>query len=224
MAKRAPFHLHHDDHVKKGAPHYLNSYPFFLFLSLSLLPQGSGKGIFRKRILLSEGNGPRALLLIRGSKVAPSGVRQPPQSTRAPSTLLIRGSKAGPSEGFDSCPRARRVRDDPGYVCYMAEARATLLRYPRTFPRPAGTICNGIPPEGGAEPSDPIEWVWVQQITRRYFWSAPPGHKPTLIERGSGIHSDHPLATHWKHHVRCPPRVTRRFPPFLLAERRRRGV
>jgi hypothetical protein len=174
QAKRAPFHLRHDDRVKKGAPHYLNSYPFPF--PLSLLSQGSGKGIFRKRILLSEGNGPRALLLIRGSKVAPCGVRQPPQSTQALSPLLIRGSKAGPSEGFDSRPRARRVRDDPGYVCYMAEARATLPRYPRTFPRPAGTICNGIPPEGGTEPSDPIKWVRVQQITCRYFWSAPLGH------------------------------------------------
>jgi hypothetical protein len=175
QTKRAPFHLRHDDRVKKGVPHYLNSYPFF-FSSLSLLPQGSGKGIFRKRILLSEGSGPRALLLIRGLKVAPCGARQPPQSTRAPSPLLIRGSKAGPSEGFDSRPRARRVRDDPRYVRYMAEARATLPRYPRTFPRPAGTICNGIPPEGGTEPSDPIKWVRVQQITCRYFWSAPLGH------------------------------------------------
>jgi hypothetical protein len=129
-----------------------------------------------ERILLSEGNGPRARLLIRGSKVAPRGVRRPPQSTRAPSPLLIRGSKAGPLKGFDSRPRARRVRDDPGYVRYMAKARATLPRYPRTFPRPAGTICNGIPPEGGTEHSDPIEWVRVQQITYRYFWSAPLGH------------------------------------------------
>jgi hypothetical protein len=40
----------------------------------------------------------------------------------------------------DSRPRARRVRDDFGYVCYMAEARVALLRYPRTFPRPAGVI------------------------------------------------------------------------------------
>jgi hypothetical protein len=37
-------------------------------------------------------------------------------------------------------------------------------------------FCNGIPPEGGIEPSDPIEWVWVQQITYMYFWSAPLGH------------------------------------------------
>jgi hypothetical protein len=138
QAKRAPFHLRHDGRVKKGAPHYLNSYPFSF--PLSLLPQGPGKGVFRKRILLGEGNGPRALLLIRGSKVAPSGVWQPPQSTRAPSPLLIRGSKASPLEGFDSRPRACRVRDDPGYVRYMAEARATLPRYPRTFPRPVGTI------------------------------------------------------------------------------------
>jgi hypothetical protein len=148
----------------------------FFFPPLSLLPQRPGKGIFRKRILPSEGNGTRALLLIKGSKVAPSRVRQPPQSTRALSPLLIRGSKAGPSEGFDSLPRARRVRDDPWYVCYMAEARATLPRYPRTFLRPAGTICNGIPPEGGIEPSDPIKWVRVRQITCRYFWSAPLGH------------------------------------------------
>jgi hypothetical protein len=149
---------------------------FFPSLSLSLLPQGPGKGIFRKRILPSEGNGPRALLQIRGSKVAPFGVRQLPQSTRALCPLLIRGSKAGPSEGFDSHTRARRVRDDPGYVRYMVEARATFPRDPKTFPRPAGTICNGIPPEGGIEPSDPIEWVRVRQITCRYFWSAPLGH------------------------------------------------
>jgi hypothetical protein len=136
--KRAPFHLRHDDRVKKGVPPYLNSCPFSF--PLSLLPQGLGKGVFRKRILPSEGNGPRALLLIRGSKVAPSGVRQPPQSTRALCPLLIRSSKAGPSEGFDSRPRENRVRDDPGYVCYMAEARATLPRYPRTFLRPAGMI------------------------------------------------------------------------------------
>jgi hypothetical protein len=67
-------------------------------------------------------------------------VRQSPQSTRAPRPLLIRGSKAGPSEGFDSRPRACRARDDSGYVRYMAEARATLPRYPRTFLRPPGAI------------------------------------------------------------------------------------
>jgi hypothetical protein len=148
----------------------------FFFSSLYLLPQGSRNGIFRKRILFGEGNGPRALLLIRGSKVVPCGVRQLPQSTRALSPLLIRNSNTGPSEGFNSRPRPCRVRDDPGYVRYMAKARATLPRYPKTFSRPVGIVCNGIPPKGGAEPSDPIKWVRVQRITCRYFWSAPLGH------------------------------------------------
>jgi hypothetical protein len=35
QAKRATFHLRHNDNVKKGAPHRLNSYPFHSPLSLS---------------------------------------------------------------------------------------------------------------------------------------------------------------------------------------------
>jgi hypothetical protein len=105
-------------------------------------------------------------LQVRGSKAGPSegfDRRLRPFGLRA--LLLIRGSKAGPSEGFDSrlrplglrahyrsgvrrlAPegfdsrlRTCRVRDDSGYVRYMAEARATLPRYPRTFPRLAGAI------------------------------------------------------------------------------------
>jgi hypothetical protein len=91
-----------------------------------------------------------------------------------------------------------------------------LPRYPRTFLRPVGTICNEMPLEGGIEPSDLVEGVWVRRITRRYFWSAPLGHQPTPNEQGTGVHSDHPLATHWKHHVRRPSRATWRFPPSSL--------
>jgi hypothetical protein len=54
--KRVPFHLRHDDRVKKGAPHYLNSYPFPF--SLSLLPQGPGNGIFRKGSFPAKETGP----------------------------------------------------------------------------------------------------------------------------------------------------------------------
>jgi hypothetical protein len=165
QAKRASFHLRHDDRVKKGAPHRLNSYRFPLPLSLSCY-RDRERGYFerdpsprRKRAPSPPTDqGVRRLAPRKSSTAAPehSGfklitdqgfegwplgrVRQPPQSTRALRPLLIRGSKAGPSEGFDSRPRARRVRDDSGYVCYMAEARATLPRYPRTFPRPAGAI------------------------------------------------------------------------------------
>jgi hypothetical protein len=90
---------------------------------------------------------------LRGSATAPEHSGSEP--------FTDQGFEGWPSEGFDSRPRARRVRDDPGYVRYMVKARAMLPRYPRTFPRPAGTICNGIPPEGGTEPSDPIKWVRV---------------------------------------------------------------
>jgi hypothetical protein len=139
QAKRATFHLRHDDRVKKGAPHHLNSYPFPLPLSLSCY-RDRERGYF-ERDPSSRRKRASSPPTDQGFEGWPFGrVRQPPQSTRAPHPLLIRGSKAGPSEGFDSRPRACRARDDSGYVRYMAEARATLPRYPRTFPRPAGAI------------------------------------------------------------------------------------
>jgi hypothetical protein len=164
QAKWATLHLRHNDRVKKRCA---TSFNFISFSSspFSLLLQDRERGY---------------------SERDPS-----PRRKRAPSPLLIRGSKAGPSEGFDSClralrlrahywsevrrlaprkgstaasghsgsapttdqgfvgwppdefdsrPRACRVRDDSGYVRYITKARATLPRYPRTFPRPAGTI------------------------------------------------------------------------------------
>jgi hypothetical protein len=63
----------------------------FLFLSLTT---GTGKGgVTPKGILLRKGNGPRA-------------------------PLLIRGSKAGPSEGFNSRLRALRL-----HARYCSEVR-----------------------------------------------------------------------------------------------------
>jgi hypothetical protein len=109
QAKRATFHLRHDDSVKKGAPRRLNLYPFASPLSLSCYRD-------RERGYSERDPSPRR-------KRAPSPptdqvfegwplgrVRQPPQSTRASGSLLIRGSKAGPSEGFDSRLRALGLR------------------------------------------------------------------------------------------------------------------
>jgi hypothetical protein len=59
-------------------------------------------------------------------------------SGSAPTT--DQGFEGWPPEGFDIRLKTRRARDDSGYVRYMDEARATLPRYPRTFPRPAGAI------------------------------------------------------------------------------------
>jgi hypothetical protein len=145
--------------------HFVQFRILFLFPFLSLAT-GIGKGDTTKGILLCEGSGPRALLLIRGSKASPSegfdshpralglrahywsevrrlaprkgSVAASGHSGSAPTT--DQGFEGWPPEGFDSRLRTCRVRDDSGYVRYMAEARATLLRYPRTFPRPAGAI------------------------------------------------------------------------------------
>jgi hypothetical protein len=151
--------------ASKKVRHVVQFRILFLFPFLSLAT-GTGKGDTPKEILLREGSGPRAPLLIRGSKAGPSkgfdsrlralGLRAHYWSevrrlaTRKGSTAASGHSGSAPTtdqgfvgwppDGFDSRPRARRVRDDPGYVRYITKARATLPRYPRTFPRPAGAI------------------------------------------------------------------------------------
>jgi hypothetical protein len=80
QVKRATFHLRHDDRLKKRCATSFKFVSFFSFPFLSLAT-GTRKGDTPKGILLREGSGPRAL-------------------------LLIRGLKTGPSKGFDSRPRA----------------------------------------------------------------------------------------------------------------------
>jgi hypothetical protein len=107
--KRATFHLRHDDRVKKGVPHRLNSYPFLLPFSLSC-NRDQERGYFKRGPSLRRKQAP-CPPTDQGFEGWPLGrVRQPPQSTRAPRPLLIIGSKAGPSEGFDSPPRALGLR------------------------------------------------------------------------------------------------------------------
>jgi hypothetical protein len=187
--------------ASKKVRHVIRFRILFLFRFLSLTI-GTGKGDTPKGILLREGNGPRAPLLIRGSKAGPSEgfnsrlralglrahywseVRRPAprkgstaasgHSGSAPTT--DQGFVGWPSKGFDSRLR-RRARDDPGYVRYITKARATLPRYPRIFPRPAGTIfVTESHQREASSPRTPSKGDRVRQITRRYFWSAPPGH------------------------------------------------
>jgi hypothetical protein len=165
QAKRATLHLRHNDRVQKEVRHVVQFRILFRFPFLSLAT-GTGKGDTPKGILLCEGSGPRALLLIRGSKADPSegfdsrlralGLRAhywsevrrlaPRKGSTAASghsgsaPTTDQGFVGWPPEGFDSRLRTRRARDDSGYVRYMPKARATLPRYPRTFPRPAGAI------------------------------------------------------------------------------------
>jgi hypothetical protein len=151
--------------ASKKVRHVVRFRILFLFPFLSLAT-GTGKGGYSERDPSPRRKRAPSPPTDQRFEGWPLGrVRQPPQSTRAPRPLLVRGSKAGPSEGFDSrlrplgfrahywsgvcrlAPegfdsrlRACRARADSGYVRYMAEARATLPRYPRTFPRPTGAI------------------------------------------------------------------------------------
>jgi hypothetical protein len=109
QVKRATLHLRHDDRVKKGAPHHLNSYPFLLPLSLSCYRDWE-RGYSERDPSPRRKQAPSPPT-DQGFEGWPLGrVRQSPQSTRALGPLLIRGSKAGPSEGFDSRLRALRLR------------------------------------------------------------------------------------------------------------------
>jgi hypothetical protein len=109
QTKWATFHLCHDDRVKKGAPHRLNSYPFPLPLSLSCY-RDRERGYFERDPSPRRKRAPSPPT-DQGFEGWPLGrVRQPPQSTQALGSLLIRGSKAGPSEGFDRRLRALGLR------------------------------------------------------------------------------------------------------------------
>jgi hypothetical protein len=83
--------------ASKKVRHVIRFRILFLFLFLSFTT-GTGKGDTPKGILLREGNGPRA-------------------------PLLIRGSKTGPSEGFNSRLRALGLR-----AHYWSEVRRSAPR------------------------------------------------------------------------------------------------
>jgi hypothetical protein len=162
--KQATLHLRHDDHVKKGAPRHLILYPFPLPLSLSChrdrergyserdpsprrkrapsppTDQSSKAGPsegFNSRL---RALGLRAHYWLEVRRLAPrkGSTAASGHSGSAPTT--DQGFVGWLPKGSDSRLRTRRARDDPRYVRYITKARATLPRYPRTFPRPTGTI------------------------------------------------------------------------------------
>jgi hypothetical protein len=130
QAKQATLHLCHNDRVKKRCAASIRFRILFHFLFLSLAT-GTGKVDTPKGILLREGSGPRAL-------------------------LLIRGSKAGPSEGFSSRLRAIGLR-----AHYCSEVRRPAPRKGSTAASghsgSAPTTDQGFvgwPPKGSTAASD----------------------------------------------------------------------
>jgi hypothetical protein len=80
QAKRASFRLRHDERIKKGAPHCLNLYPFFLFpLSLSLAT-GIGKGDISKGSFSAKETGPEPSYGSGVRRLCPAGFGNRPRA------------------------------------------------------------------------------------------------------------------------------------------------
>jgi hypothetical protein len=201
QVKQATLHLRHDDHVKKRYATSSDFISLFLFPFLSLAT-GTEKGDTSKGILLRDGSGTRALLLIIGSKAGPSegfdsrlralGLRAhywsevrrlAPQkgstaasghSGSAPTTDqgLVGWPPKGSIAASEHAERGMTLGTSDTWLRLGLCSRGTLGHFGDQQER----FCNGIPSEGGIEPLDPIKRVRIRQITCRYFWSAPLSH------------------------------------------------
>jgi hypothetical protein len=180
-----------------------------LFLPFLSLATGTGKGDTPKGILLHEGSGPRAPLLTRGSKAGPSeGYDSRLRALRLRAHYWSEVRRLAPRKGSTAASghSGSVPTTDQGFVGWPpkgstaasehAERGMTLGTsdtWSRLELRSRGTLghfrdqqerfCNGIPSEGGIEPSDPIKRDRVRKITCRYFWSVPLGHYRPLSNR-----------------------------------------
>jgi hypothetical protein len=160
----------------------------FPFLSLAI---GTRKGDTPKGILLHEGSGPRALLLIRGLKAGPSegfNSRLRALGLRAHYWSEVRRLAPRKGSKVASGPSGSAPTTDQGFIGWPPKGSTTASEHaergmtlgtsdtwPRLGLRSRGTLghfrdqqerfCNGIPSEGGIEPSDPIKRDRVRQIT-----------------------------------------------------------
>jgi hypothetical protein len=182
QAKRATLHLRHNDRVKKGAPRRSISYPFPLPLSLSCY-RDRERGYFKRD---PSPRRKRALrpLLIRGSRAGLSegfDSRLRALGLRAHYWSEVR--RLAPRKGSIAASghSGSAPTTDQGFVGWPPKGSTTALEHvergmtlgtsdtwPRLGLRSRGTLghfrdqqerfCNGVPSEGGIEPSDPIKW------------------------------------------------------------------
>jgi hypothetical protein len=114
---------------------------------------------------------PRTALLIRGSKPDPRRVR-----TGTPD----RGVRDDEGTSIRAVPRARRLEGAP-YVVFESQR---------------GQLAGGSHRGRSSAPSVPIERDRAppSKPTQALQWTCLWTTQPTLIERGMGVHSSHPLA------------------------------
>jgi hypothetical protein len=200
QAKRATLHLHHNDRVKKAMPRRSISYHFPLPLSLSCY-RDRERGYSERNPSPRRKRAPNPLL-IKGSKAGPSEgfdsrlralglcahywseVRRLAPRKGSTATSDHSGSAPTTDQGFVGWPpkglTAASEHAERGMTLGTSDTWSRLeLRSRGTlghFRDHQERFYNGIPSEGGIEPSDPIKRDRVRQITCRYFWSAPLGH------------------------------------------------
>jgi hypothetical protein len=203
QAKQATLHIRHDDRVKKGVPRHSISYPFPLPLSFSC-HRDRERGYSERDPSPRRKRAPSPLL-IRGSKAGPSEefnsrlralglrahywseVRRPAPRKGSMAALGHSGSAPTTDQWFVGWPLKGSTT-----ASEHAERGMTLGTFntqPRLGLRSRGTLGhfrdrrerfrNGIPPEGGIEPSDPV--------TRGL---GPANHPQVLLERASGPLAD----------------------------------
>jgi hypothetical protein len=136
----------------------------------------------------SRAGSPRPL----DSRTRKDGAAQAPPRT----ALRIRGSKPDPRQVRTGAPD-RRVRDNEGTRIRAVPRARRLEGAPHVvFERHRGQLAGGSHRGRASAPSVPIEQDRAppSKPTQVLQWTCLWTTQPTLIERGMGVHSNHPLA------------------------------
>jgi hypothetical protein len=120
-------------------------------------------------------------------------------ATQAPprTALLIRGSKPDPRR-VRTGASDRRVKDDEGTRIRAVPRARRLEGAPHVvFESQRGQLAGGSHRGRASAPSVPIERDRAppSKPTQELPWTCLWTTQPTLIERGMGVHSNHPLAS-----------------------------
>jgi hypothetical protein len=141
-----------------------------------------------KLISVSRAGSPRPL---DGRRCKDGAAQAPPRTA-----LLIRGSKPDARRVRTGTPD-HRVRDDKGtHIRAVPRARRLEGAPYVVFESQRGQLAGGSHRGRASAPSVPSEWDRAppSKPTHALQWTCLWTTQPTLIERGMGVHSNHPLA------------------------------
>jgi hypothetical protein len=137
-------------------------------------------------------------------------------ATASGQTLLLKGPRSRPLAGDENQPlKPKSRRPGPQVADGLVGGETFSGSHLPTNTAPA----SGDRSKAHRQVLTPV--LATRTRTDRPRTQVPPSRRTTCCAtprcsrpHPSGVHSDHPLATHWRHHVRRPPRATWRFPPL----------